>query len=138
MAADGDHSPLQTTPTRIASGPGYTPGNRRPVAIGKPPSEAIHPAKTTPAFIASGPADMVDNRRRMSADKPFSRTNDGASRILSGRARSGLAQPWSPSVCRRHAPARAGPPVDRSLPILIQRVTCDGERNDPRVPGSPS
>lgn len=43
----------RTTPTRIASGPGYTPGNRMPVAIGKPSSGAIHPAKTTPTSIAS-------------------------------------------------------------------------------------
>jgi hypothetical protein len=116
MAANGDHHPLlanvQTTPTRIASGPGQRTGSRMPMAIGKPSSGPTRPAKTPPASIASGPAQAplqargLDNRRRMRVAKPSSRTNDGASVSLSGRP-----PPWSPSACRRHAPARASPTV---------------------------
>ncbi len=117
MAANGDHSSLlaplhamaRTTPTRTASGSGFTPDNRMPVAIDKPSSGAIYPVKTTPASIASGPAERLDNRRRMRADKPSSRTNERASLALSGRPRSRGTQHWSPSVCCHHAPARAGP-----------------------------
>lgn len=93
----------RTTPTRIASGPGYTPGNRMPVAIGKPSSGAIHPAKTTPTSIASGPADRLDNRIRVRADKPFS-----------GRGHAGQA--------------RSGPGA--ALLAFNDGVTCDGETND--------
>ena len=53
---------VQTTPTRIASGLGYTPGNRIAVAIGKPSDGPVHPGKTTPAFIVSGPGYTLDNR----------------------------------------------------------------------------
>ncbi len=116
MAANGDHHPLlapvpaavqpwgQTTPTRSASGSGYTPDNRMPVAIDKPSGGPVHPAKTTPAFIASGPAERLDNRRRMRAAKPSGRATDGVSKTSSGRAR-----PCSSPVCCHQPPARAGP-----------------------------
>lgn len=124
MAANGHHSPRLTTPTCIAFGSGYTPDNRRPVAIDKPSSGPIRPAKTTPAFIASGPADGLDNQKRMKAAKPSGRTSDGASRTLSGRACSGQAQPWSPSACCRHAPARAGPAETTESSLTENRMTC--------------
>jgi hypothetical protein len=70
-----------------------------------------HPRQTTPAFIATGPGYTPDNRKRMRADKPSGRTIDGTSRTPPDQERSGRAPPGSLSVCRRHAPARAGPTV---------------------------